>query len=440
VRGAGRFFHEEASRVPATLPERSIDVAAVLDRVLNRFPDGLVDTVVAFEPGHRLTAIKNVTVNEDFFQGHFPGVPLMPGVLIIESLSQVASVLLLHDGEDLRNARAYLRGVNEAKFRKQVVPGDQITLEVTLLISHGPLARVSGIARVADQVVAEATLLMAVVENTASVHPTAMVHPDAVIGPGTVVGPHVAIGPNVRIGRNNRVGASCVIDGWTEIGNDNTLFPLGSYGLPPQDLKYKGEATKLVIGNGNAFREFVTIHRGTAGGRGATTIGNGNYLMAYTHVAHDCLVGSHIILSHGTTLGGHVDVDDYATLGGYAGVHQFCRVGKYAFIGGYSACTMDVLPFSKTVGNRAAIYGVNSIGLVRRGFAPDTVKKIKAAYRYLLVSKLTTSAALDAIENDSSIDCPEVRDLVQFVRSSKRGVVLRRATPRRQSQDSAGDE
>jgi len=127
--------------VPATLPERSIDVAAVLDRVLNRFPDGLVDTVVAFEPGRRLTAIKNVTVNEDFFQGHFPGVPLMPGVLIIESLSQVASVLLLHDGEDLRNARAYLRGVNEAKFRKQVVPGDQITLEVTLLISHGPLAR-----------------------------------------------------------------------------------------------------------------------------------------------------------------------------------------------------------------------------------------------------------------------------------------------------------
>jgi UDP-N-acetylglucosamine acyltransferase len=364
----------------------------------------------------------------------------MPGVLIIESLSQVASVLLLHDGEDVRNARAYLRGVNEAKFRKQVVPGDQITLEVTVLISHGPLTRVSGIARVADQVVAEATLLMAVVENTASVHPTAMVHPDAVIGPGTVVGPHVAIGPNVRIGRNNRIGASCVIDGWTEIGNDNTLFPLGSYGLPPQDLKYKGEPTKLLIGNGNAFREFVTIHRGTAGGRGATTIGNGNYLMAYTHVAHDCLVGSHIILSHGTTLGGHVDVDDGATLGGYAGVHQFCRVGKYAFIGGYSACTLDVLPYSKTVGNRAAIYGVNTIGLVRRGFTPETVKKIKAAYRYLLVSKMTTTVALDAIENDASIECPEVRYLVDFVRSSKRGVVLRRATPRRQSQDSAGDE
>jgi UDP-N-acetylglucosamine acyltransferase len=157
-------------------------------------------------------------------------------------------------------------------------------------------------------------------------------------------------------------------------------------------------------------------------------------------VAHDCLVGSHIILSHGTTLGGHVDVDDYATLGGYAGVHQFCRVGKYAFIGGYSACTMDVLPFSKTVGNRAAIYGVNSIGLVRRGFAPDTVRKIKAAYRYLLVSKLTTTAALDAIDHDTSIDCPDVRDLVEFVRSSKRGVVQRRATPRRQSQGSAGDE
>ncbi len=424
--------------MPASQPVRSVDVPAVLDRVRHRFPSGLLDAIVEFQPGRRLTAVKNVTVNEDFFQGHFPEVPLMPGVLIIESLAHAASVLVLHDGADLRNARTHLRGVNDAKFRRQVVPGDRVTLDVELRASRNGLARVAGVATVADQVVAEAELLMAVVEAAASVHPTAMVHPDAVIGAGTVVGPHVAIGPNVRIGRNNRIGASCVLDGWTTIGDNNVLFPLGSYGMAPQDLKYKGEPTTLVIGNGNVFREFVTIHRGTLGGRNATTIGDRNYLMAYSHVAHDCLVGNDTILSHGTTLGGHVDVDDHATLGGYAGVHQFCRVGKYAFVGGFSACTKDVLPFSKTVGNRAMIYGLNSIGLVRRGFSPETVRKLKSAYRYLLVSKLTTRRALEAIEQDTAIDCPEVRYLVTFVRDAKRGVILKRAT--RRSGDAGGDE
>lgn len=424
--------------MPASLPARSIDVSAVLDRVCHRFPAGLVDAIVEFEPGRRLTAIKNVTVNEDFFQGHFPGVPLMPGVLIIESLVHVASLLVLHTGDDVRHARTYLRGVNGAKFRRQVVPGDQVTLEVEIRTMRSALARISGVARVAGQVVAEAELLMAVVEAASSVHPTAMVHPDAVIGAGTVVGPHVAIGADVRIGRNNRIGASCVLDGWTFIGDDNVLYPLGSYGMPPQDLKYRGERTTLEIGNGNVFREFVTIHRGTQGGRGATVIGDRNYLMAYSHVAHDCLVGNDTILSHGTTLGGHVDVDDFATLGGYAGIHQFCRVGKYAFIGGFSACTKDVLPYSKTVGNRAMIYGLNTIGLVRKGFSLETVRKLKGAYRYLLVSKLNTSGALAAIDQDASLDCPEVRYLAAFIRSAKRGVILKRAT--RRSGDSSGDE
>ena len=424
--------------MPASLPARSVDLGTVLHRLCYRFPSGLVDAIVDFQPGRRATAIKNVTVNEDYFQGHFPEVPLMPGVLIVESLAQVAAVVLMYDGEDVRNARAYLRGVNDAKFRRQVVPGDQVTLDVEVRASRGWLTRVAGTATVAGQVVAEAELYMAVVANAASVHPTAMVHPDAVIGAGSVIGPHVTVGPKVRLGRNNRVGASCVLDGWTEIGDGNTLYPLGSFGMPPQDLKYKGEPTKLVIGDGNVFREFVTIHRGTIGGRGATTIGHRNYVMAYAHVAHDCLVGNDTILSHGTTLGGHVDVDDFAILGGYAGVHQFCRIGKYAFIGGFSACTKDVLPYSKTVGNRAMIYGLNTIGLIRRGFSSETVRKLKAAYRYLLVSKLNTSAALLQIEQDASIDCPEVRYLVAFVRGAKRGVVLKRAT--RRSGDGGGDE
>ncbi|MCX6551063.1 MAG: acyl-ACP--UDP-N-acetylglucosamine O-acyltransferase, partial [Acidobacteria bacterium] len=360
------------------------------------------------------------------------------GVLMIESLTQAATLLLLHDGEQVRNARTVLRRVSETKFRRQVTPGDQVMLDVEIQRRRGPVARLLAVATVAGQVVTEARLHMAVLDGAVMIHPSASVHPGAVIGPGSVVGPHVSIGPDVRIGRNNRIGASCVIDGRTEFGDDNTLYPFGSFGQAPQDLKYKGEPTRLVIGHDNVFREFVTIHRGTVTGRSVTTIGHRNYLMAYSHVAHDCLVGNDTILSHGTTLGGHVDVDDFATLGGYAGIHQFCRVGKYAFIGGFSACTKDVLPFSKTVGNRAMIYGVNSIGLVRRGFTTDTVRKLKSAYRYLLVSKLNTTQALERIDQDVSIDCPEVRYLVAFIRSAKRGVILKRAT--RRTGESTSDE
>jgi len=417
---------------------QAIDVSAVLDRLCHRYPAGLVDAVSVFEPGRRISAVKNVTINEEFFQGHFPDVPLMPGVLLIESLTQAATLLLLYDGEQVRNARTVLRRVTGTKFRRQVTPGDQVVLDIELQRRRGPIARLSAVASVAGQVAAEARLHIAVLEGAASIHPTAHVHPSAVLGPGTIVGPHATIGPHVRLGRSNRVGASCVVDGHTEFGDDNVLYPFGSFGMAPQDLKYRGEPTRLVVGSGNTFREFVTIHRGTLGGRGATTIGHRNYFMAYCHVAHDCLIGNDAILSHGTTLGGHVDVDDFAILGGYAGVHQFCRVGKYAFIGGFSACTKDVLPYSKTVGNRALIYGLNTIGLVRRGFSPETVRKLKAAYRYLLVSKLNATQALARIEQDAALDCPEVRYLVSFIREAKRGVVLKR--PTRRSGETASDE
>ncbi len=417
---------------------QAIDVAAVLDRLCHRYPAALVDEVSAFEPGRRISAVKNVTINEEFFQGHFPDVPLMPGVLLIESLTQAATLLLLADGEQVRAARAVLRRVTGTKFRRQVTPGDRVLLDIEVRRRRGPIVRLAAVASVAGQVAAEAELHIAVIDGAASIHPTAHVHPSAVLGPGTIVGPHATIGPHVRMGRNNRVGASCVIDGHTEFGDGNELYPFGSFGLAPQDLKYKGEPTRLLVGDGNTFREFVTIHRGTIGGRGATTIGHRSYFMAYCHVAHDCLIGNDAILSHGTTLGGHVDVDDFAILGGYAGVHQFCRVGKYAFIGGFSACTKDVLPYSKTVGNRALIYGLNTIGLVRRGFQPDTVRKLKAAYRYLLVSKLNASQALARIEQDAALDCPEVRYLVSFIREAKRGVVLKR--PTRRSGETASDE
>ncbi|MBA3296866.1 MAG: acyl-ACP--UDP-N-acetylglucosamine O-acyltransferase [Acidobacteria bacterium] len=417
----------------------SINIPETLERLCYRYPSPLVDAVTEHEPGRRMVAIKNVTVNEDFFQGHFPGSPVMPGVLMIETLAQVATVLLMHDGERARGDRVFLRGVDNAKFRRQVTPGDRLRLEVTLGPRRARIARAKAQAFVDDDLVAEAELVMGLVAGAEAqierplIDPTAVVHPTAHIGLGTRIAPHVVIGEHVRIGRNCRIGASTVIDGWTEIGDDNEIFPLASIGLIPQDLKYGGELTRLVIGDRNVIREFVTIHRGTGGGGGLTQIGNNNVFMAYAHVAHDCHVGNSIIFGNGATLGGHVTVEDFATISAFSGVHQFCRVGQHAFIGGYSVVTKDALPYAKTVGNRARIYGLNTIGLVRRNFSPDSVAKLRRAYRILLHAN--TSRAIARIERDSTLQCAEVQYVVEFIKSSARGVGLRRPSRRLEEAD-----
>jgi UDP-N-acetylglucosamine acyltransferase len=413
----------------------SLNIPQAIDRLCYRFPSTLVDAVLEHEPGRRLVAVKNVTVGEDFFQGHFPGTPVMPGVLMIETLAQVAALLLGEAPGGRVAPRAYLRGVDNAKFRRQVIPGDQLRLEVTLGARRTTLARAHAVARIDDAIVAEAELVLAIVPEMANgtraevaVDPTATVHPGARIGGGSVIGPHAIIGEHVVLGRECRVGASSVIDGWTDIGDGNEVFPFASIGLIPQDLKFRGEQTRLVIGHRNVFREFVTIHRGTAGGGGVTEIGDHNVFMAYAHIAHDCHVGSHTIFGNAATLGGHVTVEDFAAVSAFSGVHQFCRVGRHAFIGGYSVVTKDALPFAKTVGNRARIYGLNTIGLERRRFSRDTINKLRRAFRYLLHSN--TSRALAQIDRDPSLKCEEVQYLIDFIRSSSRGVGLRRPSRR----------
>jgi UDP-N-acetylglucosamine acyltransferase len=411
-----------------------LNIPQAIERLCYRYPSPLVDAVTELEPGRRIVAVKNVTVNEDFFQGHFPGAPVMPGVLMIETLAQVATVLLTNGPDGPAGIDTYLRGVDNAKFRRQVGPGDRLRLEVTLGARRSKIARTHAVAYVNDAVVAEAELLMGLAGAArgggapARVHPTAIVHPGARIGEGTEIGPYVTIGAQVRIGRDCRIGASAVIDGPTEIGDGNQIFPMASVGLIPQDLKFGGESTRLVIGNRNVIREFVTIHRGTAGGGGITRIGDRNLFMAYTHIAHDCQVGNETIFANGATLAGHVLVEDYATVGAFSGVHQFCRVGRHAFIGGYSVVTKDALPFAKTVGNRARIYGLNTIGLVRRRFSPEAIAKLRRAYRHLLHSN--TSRALAQIERDPSLRCDEVQYVLDFIRTSARGVGLRRPSRR----------
>src|SRR5438477_11144862 len=364
-------------------------IPAVLDRLLHRYPSLLVDAVTEHDPGRRVVAVKNVTVNEEFFQGHFPGTPLLPAVLMLESLSQVAAILLLQRTDVPPNMRIYLRGVNDAKFRRQVVPGDRLRLEITLGRSRRSLARAQATAFVGDQIVAEAELLLGLGRAGAQIDPTAIVDRGAASGSGTSLGAAAYIGPHVRIGANCRVGANAVVDGWTEIGDDTEIYPFASIGLPPQDLKFRGEETRLVIGRRNIFREFVTINRGTRGGGGVTMIGDRNVFMAYVHVAHDCHVGNDTIFGNMATLGGHVTVEDFANVSAGSGVHQFCRVGRYAFIGGYSVVTKDALPYAKTVGSRPArIFGTNTIGLMRRGVSPEAIEKLKRTFRYLLQSKL----------------------------------------------------
>ena len=408
--------------------------ADVLNRLAHRFPSLLVDSVAEHEPGKRLVALKNVTVNEDFFQGHFPHKPLMPAVLMIEALTQAATLLLAPGS----STRVQLRGVDNAKFRRHVIPGDHLKLVVSRGASRGPLVKVVSSAEVDGQAVMEATLLMAVGDDHARtpslpgppvIDPGARVHPTAVVGEGTSVGPFAVIGPHVRIGRNCTIGALSVIDGHTTIGDGTEVFPYASIGLAPQDLKYKGEATRLDIGAGNVFREFVTVHRGTAGGGGVTTIGDRNLFMNYVHVAHDCHVGSDTIFGPHATLGGHVLISDFVNVSAGSAVHQFCRVGAYAFIGGYSVITKDALPYGRTVGSRPArVFGLNLIGLKRRGFTDDTLKKLRAAYRYLTQSKLNTTQAVAKIASDRSLKCAEVDNLVDFIRTAQRGVILRRSS------------
>lgn len=257
----------------------------------------------------------------------------------------------------------------------------------------------------------------------AQIHPTAVVSRDALLADDVEVGAYAVIDAHVTIGSGTKIGPFMRIEGPTTIGERNVFAGQASVGTPPQDLKFKGERTELVIGNDNTFREFVTINRGTAGGGGVTTIGNGNFFMAYTHVAHDCHVGSKTIFANNATLAGHVEVGDFATVGAFSAIHQFCRVGEHAFIGGDTIATQDVLPFVKTVGSRPAkTYGVNTIGLERKGFPKETIDALSRAYRILVRSKLRLEDALARIESEFGL-YPEARYLVEFVRGAKRGVV-----------------
>ncbi|HEX9776816.1 MAG TPA: acyl-ACP--UDP-N-acetylglucosamine O-acyltransferase [Geopsychrobacteraceae bacterium] len=253
------------------------------------------------------------------------------------------------------------------------------------------------------------------------IHATAIIAPGAQIASDVSIGPYAVIGEHVRIGSGTSVGPHAVIEGRTEIGRDNRIFQFTSIGAIPQDLKFHGEESTLTIGDRNKIREFVTIHLGTEDGGGKTTVGSDNLFMAYAHVAHDCVVGNHVILANAATLAGHVEVDDFAILGGLSAVHQFCRVGCHVMASGGSMIAQDVVPYTVVQGDRAKTVGLNLIGLKRRGFSPEVLKTIKQAYRFVFRSNLPLEAALEKIEEELD-GSPELSVFVDFIKKSERGL------------------
>ena len=254
------------------------------------------------------------------------------------------------------------------------------------------------------------------------IHPTAIVHPKAQLGEDVAIGPYSVIGEHVRIGRGSQLMAHVNIDGWTDIGERCQIYPFASIGSAPQHLQYKGEPTRVVIGNDNILREYVTVNRGTVFGGGETTVGDHNFLMAYVHVAHDCHLGNQIIMANAATLAGHITVGDHAIIGGLSGIHQYVRIGPQVMIGGCSAVGRDVPPYMRAAGGyRAHLYGLNTIGLKRQGFTNDRISALKQAYEILFRSGLMMAEALKRIREEFKGQ-PDVQEVVAFVEGTKRGI------------------
>lgn len=255
------------------------------------------------------------------------------------------------------------------------------------------------------------------------IHPQAIVAASAKVGAGTRVGAYAIVGENVELGEGCVLHPHAVVQGPTRIGRNNIFYPFCVVGGDPQDLRFRGEWTDLTVGDGNTFREYVTITRGTAGGGGKTTVGSGSLFLASAHVGHDCHVGDHTLFVNGATLAGHVTVEDYATIGFQSPVHQFCRVGRYAYIGASTVITQDVPPFSRVVTERETkSYGVNTIGLERKGFSEERLKVLTRAFRLLLRSKMNTTQAVAEMRKSLG-DSEDVQELIRFIETAERGIV-----------------
>lgn len=399
-----------------------LDTMVILKTLPHRYPFLLIDKIIELEDGKKAVAIKNVTMNEPFFQGHFPDFPVMPGVLVVEALAQTGAFMALRlpqsDGK-----LVFFAGIDNLRFRKPVFPGDQLTLEVEVLWVKGAIGKLKAQARVSSEVVCEGDLLFSLVDRTeggVKVHPTATVHPSAKLGKNVEVGPYSLIGPEVTVGDGTYIGPHVVISRWTKIGEGNKIYDGASIATPPQDHKYKGEKSMVVIGNKNIIREYVTIHLPTGEGE-KTIIGDENFIMVHAHIPHNCRVGNQVVIGGYVGIGGHSVFEDQCVIGGMAGIHQFVRIGRLAMVGAHSKVTQDVVPFMLVDGVPAEVRGLNLVGMDRRGISHEAQSEIKKAFKVLYQSKLKASQALDEMKKLKHLD--EIKHMISFLEhSTDRGI------------------
>lgn len=451
---------------PLAMPLGYDDICKILP---HRYPFLLVDRIVELEPGVRCVGVKSVSINEEFFQGHFPGRPVMPGVLLLEAMAQVAGVLTLVS-RNSPGALSYFASIEKARFRRPVQPGDKFMTEATLTVLRGALCKVSVVGRVDGQVMVEAdftfmtadessvgaiarasglpdsippaTILAGTQAGTQAgstpdtgngavagahavavpprgdleatfIHPTAMVDPSAQLDERVWVGPYCLIEGGTQIGEGSILESNVVVKRGTTIGKRCRIWPNVVLGHEPQDLKFKGEESFVVIGDDNVLREMVTIHRATGEGE-KTIIGDANVLMAYAHVGHNCVIGNQNMISNSTGISGHVTIEDKTVIGGFVGVHQFVHIGRMAMVGGLTKVVQDVPPFCMCDGRPAKIHGLNIRGLRRNGVPPEQRNQVSAAFKLLYRSKLNTAQAMEEIR--ATIPTSEtLEELVGFI-------------------------
>jgi len=400
-----------------------LDIQEIIKTIPHRYPFLLIDRVIEIEEGKRAVAIKNVTMNEPFFQGHFPGQPIMPGVLICEAIAQVGVILALRMPQ-LTNKLVYFAGIDNVRFRKPVIPGDQLRIEVQFLWMRASLGKMKGKAFVGEDVVAEGEFMFSLADygaGGAKVHLTATVHPSAKIAKGAEIGPYAVIGPEVEIGENTVIGPHCLISRFTKIGRENKIYQGVSIGAPPQDIRYKGERSEVVIGDKNIIREFTTIHLASGEGN-KTIIGNENFIMIHAHIPHNCRIGNQVVLGGYCGLAGHTQIEDQAIIGGMAGVHQFVRIGRLAMVGAQSKVVQDIPPFMLVDGNPAEVHGINAIGLQRRGVSQEAISEIKKAFKLIYEAKQSTDKIVEELKKRLR-PLDEINYLISFLeKESKRGV------------------
>ena len=422
-----------------------LDVKQIQEILPHRYPFLMVDRIIELEPGVKAVAIKNVTINEEIFNGHFPGEPVLPGVLMVEAMAQIGGIVALSASEDNKGKLAFFASIDNVRFRKPVVPGDQVRFEVETLKLKGSVAKMQGKGYVDGQLVVEAIVMFSLVKTNqpqaqnqsatselktqdSNIHSTASIHPNAKLGNNVKIGQYAIIGENVELGDNVIVDAHAVIK-HAKIATDCHIHYGAIIGDDPQDISFKNEDSIVSIGEGTEIREYVTIHRATGSGN-ATQIGSNCLVCATAHVAHNCKIGNKVVIVSQTQIAGHVQVGDNAVIAGMVGIAQHVRIGKMAMVGGYSRIVQDVPPFMLVEGSPAFIHGINIVGLQRNNIPSKSITEIKQLFKLIYRSKLNIKQALDEFvkkETKKGLSS-EVTEIVDFIKTSKKGVSKKQKT------------